>query len=144
MCLELDSKPRSLAFRTIVLPLHHVGSLMSPLSRCLYSSVPQRSVQPTTIIIPPSPIIKIVGMFTVIVIFLKKTSFLNTCHPQFMKPHLFIIYYVLFCLVPTFPCGTERGNVPPRLTIQTALCPGGVQQTRTVTYVPSLIINISL
>ena len=45
--------PTSLALRASVLPLHHVGSQMSPLYPCppLCSSLPQRSVQTTAVVL---------------------------------------------------------------------------------------------
>ena len=47
-------EPASLAFRASVLPLHHVGfpdGSTIPLPTCLCSSLPQRSVQTTTIVL---------------------------------------------------------------------------------------------
>ena len=46
-------EPTSMALRASVLPLHHVGSLMSPLYPLYLSFLPQRSMQTTTMVYGP-------------------------------------------------------------------------------------------
>ena len=51
---RVELEPTSLALQASVLPLHHTGSLMSPLiptPTCLCSSLTQRSEQTTTILV---------------------------------------------------------------------------------------------
>ena len=48
---KMGLEPAPLAFQANVLPLHHIGSLMSPTPTCLCGSLSERSVQTTTHVI---------------------------------------------------------------------------------------------
>ena len=51
--MKMGLEPASLAFQVIVLPLHHIGSLMSPLYphlRVYVAPLPQRSLQTSTLV----------------------------------------------------------------------------------------------